>query len=172
MGGSAGFILHIGFALVASLELGASVRGTSSLVVTACVVALGLAVGLYANVGRNRAHPFAVGLVAVGFGAGLGLLPMALRLSLPRVIPAIDWDLGVLVIYAFLGAFGIGLFLATIALLGFEHQQAFSVLSHPGFKHFVRMCVHRDGRVEGWVIGKDDPLGPGEARLIDHWEWK
>jgi hypothetical protein len=171
MGGSAGFILHIGFAFLASVELGASVRGTTSLVATACLIAAGLAVALYANVGRNRAHPVKVAAVALVFGAGLGLLPMALQLALPRVVPALAGDVGVLVATAFAGAFGIGLFLATIAVLGYEHQQAFSVLSHPGFKHFVRLCVHRDGRIEGWTIGKDDPLGSGEPRLVDHFEW-
>jgi hypothetical protein len=31
----------------------------------------------------------------------------------------------------------------------------------------VRLCVRRDGHVEGWVIGKDDPLAPGAAEMID-----
>jgi hypothetical protein len=172
MVGSAGFILHIGFALLAAFELGMAMRGTASLVVAACLVAAALAAALYANVGHNRAHPLAVGAVAVPFGVALGLLPMSLRLALPRIVPAVDWDIGVLVVYAFAGALGIGLFLATIAILGLEHQQAFSVLSHPGFKHFVRMCVHPDGRIEAWTIGKDDPVAAGEPALIDRFEWK
>jgi hypothetical protein len=172
MVGSAGFILHVSFAVAALFELGASARGTEALVAAACVVAVGLAGALYANVGHNRAHPLAVSAVAIPFGAGLGLLPMALRLALPRVVPAIDWDLGVLLVYAFAGALGIGMFLALIAILGLEHQQAFSVLSHPGFKHFVRLCVNTDGRIEAWTIGKDDPLGSGEPTLIDRFEWK
>jgi hypothetical protein len=171
MAGSSGFILHIGFALVASFELGASARGTTWLVVVACAVAIGLAAALYGNVGHNKAHPLAVAAVAVPFGVALGLLPMSLRLMLPRIVPAIDWDIGVLVVYAFLGAFGIGCFLTLTAMLGLEHQQAFSVLSHPGFKHFVRMCVHPDGRIEAWVIGKDDPIVPGDPKLIDTFEW-
>jgi hypothetical protein len=169
--GSAGFILHIVFALIASFELGAAAQGRGPLVGAACLVALGLAVSLYANVGHNKAHPLAVASVAVPFGLGLGLLPMSLRLALPRVVPAIDWDVGVLVVYAFAGALGIGLFLTAIALLGLEHQQAFSVLSHPGFKHFVRLCVHPDGRVEAFTIGKDDPLADGDPKLIDRFDW-
>jgi hypothetical protein len=169
--GSAGFLPHIAFALVASLELGASERGTTSLVVVACVVAAALAAALYTNLGHNRAHPVAVGAVAVPFGVALGLAPMALRLALPRVVPAIDWDIGVLVVFAFVGALGLGLFFMAVALLGLEHQQAFAVLSHPGFKHFVRLCVHPDGRVEGWAIGKDDPLGPGDPVLVDAFGW-
>ena len=172
MVGSAGFMLHIGFALLASLELGAAARGTGTLVVAACLFTVALAALLYTNVGHNRAHPFAVAAVAIPFGAAIGLLPMSLRLALPRLVPAIDWDIGVLIVYAFLGPLGIGLFLATIAVLGLENQQAFSVLSHPGFKHFVRLCIHPDGRIEAWTIGKDDPLGKGDPKLIDRFEWK
>lgn len=172
MGGSAGFILHIGFALLASLELGAAMRGTTALIATSILISAALVAALYTNVGHNRAHPWAVASVAVPFGVVLGLLPMSLRLALPHLVPAIDWDIGVLVVYAFLGAFGIGLFLATIAVLGLEHQQAFSVLSHPGFKHFVRMCIHPDGRIEAWTIGKDDPISPSEPALVDRFEWR
>jgi hypothetical protein len=172
MAGSSGFLPHMVFAAIASLELGASMRSTTSLVVTACVVAAALAAALYANLGHNKAHPLAVAAVSIPFGAALGLLPMALRLALPRVVPAVDWDIGVVIVYAFAGALGLGLFFAVIALLGLEHQQAFTVLSHPGFKHFVRMCVHPDGRIEAWTIGKDDPLGPGEPQLVDSFVWK
>jgi len=172
MAGSSGFLLHMGLALVASLELGAAARGTTSLVVTGCVLAVALAAAGYVNLGHNKAHPFAVAAVAVPFGVGLGLLPMALHLSLPRIVPVVDWDIGVLVVYAFVGALVIGLFFATITLLGLEHTQAFAVLSHPGFKHFVRLCVHPDGKVEAFVIGKDDPVGPGDAVMIDRFEWR
>jgi hypothetical protein len=172
MAGSAGFMVHLVFGLIASFELSASARGTGTLVAAGCVAAAFLAVGLYANVGHNRAHPLAVAAVAVPFGAALGLLPMFLRLALPQIVPAIDWDLGVILVSAFLGAFGLGLFLMLITVLGLEHQQAFSVLSHPGFKHFVRLCVHPDGRVEAWTIGKDDPIGKGAPVLVDHFEWK
>lgn len=171
MVGSSGFILHLVLALIASFELGAAARGTATLVVVGCVVAAALATALYANVGHNKAHPLAVGAVAVPYGVVLGLLPMSLHLALPRVVPVVDWDIGVLVVFAFAGALVVGLFFTTITLLGLEHQQAFAVLSHPGFKHFVRLCVHADGRVEAFAIGKDDPVGPGDAVLIDRFDW-
>ena len=76
-----------------------------------------------------------------------------------------------IVAYVLLGAFVMGLFLALVCVLGLEHQQAFTVLSHPGYKHFVRLCIRTDGRVDGWVIGKDDPLGKDEPRLIDRFSW-
>lgn len=179
MAGSAGFLVHLMFAALASLELAASLRGTVSLVVTAVLVSMGLVVVFYVNAGHHRAHPRSVAAVAVPFGAGLGLLPMALRLALPQIVPHLGGfalpelagDGAVIVLYAFLGALGFGLFLMTIAIVGLEHQQAFSVLAHPGFKHFVRMCVHPDGRIEAWTIGKDDPVAPGAPVLIDRFEW-
>jgi len=58
-----------------------------------------------------------------------------------------------------------------LAVFGLEHQQAFTVLGHPGFKHFVRLCVHADGRVEAWAIGKDDMLADSAPLLIDRFEW-
>jgi hypothetical protein len=171
MAGSSGFLLHQACALIALLELGATARGTTSLVVTACLVATALAGAFYTSLGLNRAHPVAVAAVSLPFGVVLGLLPMVLRLMLPRVVPATDWDVGVVLVFAFLGPLVFGFFLALVAVLGLEHQHAFAVLSHPGFKHFVRMCVHPDGRIEAWTIGKDDPVGPGEPALVDHFEW-
>jgi len=46
------------------------------------------------------------------------------------------------------------------------------VLAHPGFKHFVRMCVHTDGKIEAWTIGKDDALASGDAVEIDRFRWE
>jgi hypothetical protein len=169
--GGAGFMLHIAFGAVAALELAAGVRGMRTLVCAAFAVAAVLAGALYANVDHHRVHPAKVAALAVPFGVVAGLLPMALRLLLPHIMPTIAGDMGALVVAAFVGPLWIGIFLVAIALLGFEHQKAFCVLSHPGFKHFVRMCIHPDGRIDGWVIGKDDPLGPGAPMLIDRFEW-
>jgi hypothetical protein len=169
--GRAGLLVHLALALIGSLELGADLRGHTALFVTAALVSLGLSVGLYAIAGHRRAHPWRVAAVAVPFGAALGALPMALKLMLPRVVPTLAGNTAVMVVYALAGAFLFGLFLATVAIAGFEHQQAFAVLGHPGFKHFMRMCVSPDGTVEAWTIGKDDALAPGEPQLIDHWKW-
>ncbi|MDP9035875.1 MAG: hypothetical protein M3O50_13830 [Myxococcota bacterium] len=172
MVGSAGFVLHIAFGLMASFEIGASSRGTGARVVAAFAIAAALVAALYANVGHNRPRRRRVAAVAVPFGAALGVLPMALRATLPRIVPTLAGDVGVIVVSAFAGPLGIGLFLGTIAVLGLDHQQAFSVLSHPGFKHFVRMCLQPNGRIDGWVIGKDDPLQTANPALIDRFTWQ
>ncbi len=50
-------------------------------------------------------------------------------------------------------------------------QQVFTVLGHPGFKHFVRMRISPDGSIDAWVIGKDDPLAEEGPWLVDRWRW-
>ena len=72
---------------------------------------------------------------------------------------------------AVLGSLTLGVFLLMLILTGLEHQQGFAALGHPGFRHFVRLCVHPGGKVEGFVIGKDDPVGEGPAVLIDRFVW-
>jgi len=71
------------------------------------------------------------------------------------------------------GALLFGLYLMALALCGLEHNQAAGVLSHPGYKHFIRMRVRRDGSaIDGWVIGKVDPLCPDDKPvLVDHFTW-
>jgi hypothetical protein len=133
-----------------------------------------LTIGCYINSGHHglRHRPRLVWAVALAYGAGLGLLPMAARLALGKLLPALEEDGVILVAYAFIGAFGFGLFLTTLALLGLQNQQAYVALNHPGFKHFVRMCVHPDGRIEAFTIGKDDPLAPGPPVVVDRFAWE
>jgi hypothetical protein len=155
------------------------------LAVAAACVAIGLSIAFYVNARGGSAYPRRVAAVAIPFGVALGVLPMALRFGLARLVRVLGGgsfrtldlatvlasDGAVIVVYAFLAALGFGLFLATLAILALEHQQAYAVLSHPGFKHFVRLCVHPDGRVEGFTIGKDDPIAPGEPVLVDQWSF-
>jgi hypothetical protein len=168
MAGKAGFLVHIACAIVASIEL-ASGRGLA-LGVTGIAVTITIIVLLYFVAGHHRRHARRVAALAIPFGSGLGLAPAALKLLLGLVLPERANDTVVILLYAFLGAFLFGTFLTTLAIAGLEHQQAFSVLGHPGFKHFVRLCVHRDGRIEAWTIGKDDPLDDRAAVLVDRFE--
>jgi hypothetical protein len=79
----------------------------------------------------------------------------------------------VLVVAVPAGTFALGTLLAVLSALGLENTQAMTALGHPGFKHFVRMRVRRDGsRVDSWVIGMVDPLASGEKPvLVDSWSW-
>ena len=85
------------------------------------------------------------------------------------------WALiGELVVSAIAGTFLGGAYLTALTVLGLEHHQGFSALAHPGFKHFVRMRVRRDGSgVDAWVLGQVDPLAPGEpVVLVDRFRWE
>jgi hypothetical protein len=170
--GRAGYLVHVGLALLASIELGAgavSLFRLSSLLLT-----VGLAVGLTGIAGQKKGHGAQVLGIAVPFAIALGLMPWGLLRILhavPIVGTRLERDTFVLLVYPFLGALVFGIFLAVVAILGLESQQAFTVLGHPGFKHFVRLRVSPDGRLDAWVIGKDDPLGAAGPWLIDRWSW-
>ena len=109
--------------------------------------------------------------IAVPYALVLGLMPWGLAKIMPHVVPLLERETAVLLVYAFLGALVFGLFLATLAVGGIELQQAFTVLGHPGFKHFVRLRVSPGGKIDAWVVGKDDPLASAGPWLIDRWSW-
>jgi hypothetical protein len=168
--GTAGFLPHLLFGLIAAAEVIAVRRGPlpGALVVGAGIV---LATAALASAVRARfQRPLATWATAIPFGLVLGLGPLVLRTLLSDMLP---W-LGIapaVVAHAFLGSFVLGLFLLVLALTGLEHHQGFAALGHPGFRHFVRLCVHPSGRVEGFVIGKDDILGEGPPVLVDRFGW-
>jgi hypothetical protein len=170
MVGRAGWLVHLALAVLAAIELAAAGQGTSALVATSLLLSLLLCFALYfvAHEGQGKR---AIALLATPFGLALGLLPMALRLSVER-LPAMAGDPAVMIATAFIGSLVFGFYLMLLAAMGLEHQQAFTVLGHPGFKHFVRLCIHPDGRIEGWAIGKDDMLSDTAPLLIDRFEWR
>lgn len=166
----AGGLVHLALALIASIELTAARTTDATLTGTSVIVAIGLVVGLYfiAHQGKGKAR---IAALALPFGTVLGLLPTLLRRSVSHwPSMAVDW--AVLAVSAFGGAFLFGLYLTVLSLLGLEHQQSFTVLGHPGFKHFVRLCVHPDGKIEAWTIGKDDVLAEKPPMLIDRFSWR
>lgn len=167
--GRAGWLVHLALALFASITVGAAAQGTSMLIATSLTIACLLWIALY-FIAHQGNHKRLILALALPFGLVLGLLPMALRLSVAR-LPAMAGDPAVILASAFGGSFLFGLYLTVLCVLGFEHQQAFTVLGHPGYKHFVRLRVHSNGRVEAWTIGKDDVLVPGSPLLIDRFEW-
>jgi hypothetical protein len=171
MMGGAGFIVHIALGLIASLELSAARFGAMHLVGSSVFVTGLLAFALYSIAGHQRAHPRRIAAASIPFAIALGSGPMLLDIALPRAWPLLAGEGFVICAYVLLGAWVVGSFLALACVLGLEQQQAFTVLSHPGFKHFVRLCIRTDGRVDGWVIGKDDPLAKEPAHLIDTFSW-
>jgi hypothetical protein len=168
--GTAGFLPHLLFGLLAAAEVTVVNRAP---IPGALVVALGTlltTVALTTAVRARFERPAATWAICIAFGLMLGLGPLGLRVALAGVLP---W-LGVapaVVAHAFLGSFVFGIFLLALMVTGLEHHQGFAALGHPGFRHFVRLCVHPSGKVEGFVIGKDDTLGKGPPVLVDHFVW-
>jgi hypothetical protein len=170
--GRAGYLVHIAAAIIASIELGAGWHNRSRFEVTSVVATLAIIAVLYVFAGHGKAHPRRVLALAIPFGVIFGMMPMALASAtrpLARIVPLLGRDSMVLVLYAFAAAFLFGVFLTMVAIGGLELQQCFTVLGHPGFKHFVRLRVSPDGTVDAWAIGKDDPLANAGPFLIDRW---
>jgi len=168
--GRAGFLVHLAYGVVVSIVLGAAHNGPTTLAITSAIVAASLSLVLYLVSHQGQGSRAARAAFAIPFGVVLGFFPMGLRLVVPH-LPFHAADGAVLVASAFVGALVFGVYLTVLMLLGIEHQQAFTVLGHPGYKHFVRLCVHPSGRIEGWTIGKDDVLDGSDPMLIDHFVW-
>jgi hypothetical protein len=170
--GTAGFLLHAAFAALAALEMWALGAGPTFGVLMATLMTLVAIFGFTYAIRARLERPVATYAAAVGFGGIAGLMPLALAMFAPRLpVPLGDVAL-VALVNAFAGPFVVGVFLLVVALAGLEHYQAFAALGHPGFRHFVRLSVDPSGRVEGFVIGKDDPIGAEEPTLIDHFVWE
>ncbi len=170
-GGTAGFLPHLVFALLAAIELGALRYGpiTGSLVVAFITLLATFCLSIAVRARLER--PAATWAISGLFGLILGLAPLGLRFVLSRTLPWVDYFSVVVLASAFFSSLALGLFLLVLMLTGLEHQQGFAALGHPGFRHFVRLCVHPGGKVEGFVIGKDDPVGEGPPVLIDRFSW-
>jgi hypothetical protein len=174
--GRAGFMVHAAAALlylpVLGLELGGNPTAT-----TCAVVALvaWLVCGMLG--GWRKRRPFAIGALAAGCAAWIGLLPwMAHDLVAWLGAGRLGATLQAFVAYGlsiYPAALGFGTYLMVLTIFGLEQHQAFSALAHPGYKHFMRLRVRRDGSaVDGWVVGKVDTLDPeSPVLLVDRWTW-
>ena len=166
--GRAGYLVHFALGLLAFLQTVAARSGFIALLSTSVAISAGLALLLYAIALQGHGTRRKRVALSIPFAAAMGLLPMALVEALPRLTIS---DGAAIVACAFLGSLLFGFYLLFLYQLGLEHQQAFTVLGHPGYKHFVRLCIHPDGRVEGWTIGKDDMLAEGPPYLVDLFAW-
>jgi hypothetical protein len=130
-------------------------------------------------IGGARRRPAAV-VLATALAAIICASCVALRyvfvMTVPRVeiirkfvFPEIQ-----LAAAALVGALLFGTYLVLLTLFGYEHTQAFTALDHPGFKHFVRLRIRRDGSgIDGYCLGLVDPVRQSEGPLlVDVFTWK
>lgn len=170
--GRAGYLVHMAAALVAGTELAIGWHHRTRFLWVSVAMSAMIAGLLYTIAGHRRAQPRRVLALAIPFGVLLGSLPFWLTMLLRQVahsIPLLGRDVVSTVAYAFAASFLFGVFLTLCALGGLEMQQVFTVLGHPGFKHFVRMRVDPSGVIDAWAIGKDDPLSDAGPWTIDRW---
>gem|GEM_PF-430892 len=179
--GRSGYLVHLGIGAIYAIGLGLDRWiGLSQLsIAVGTVLVTAFVCRLFAGF-RNRA----LGIYPLATLAGLvmGFLPFLTHLLLgwalvkmggrASYIMAIEHWVAI-VIAAFGAAFVFGMYLTALTIFGIEQHQAFSVLAHPGYKHFVRLRVRRDGRhIDGWVLGKVDPLSASEPIvLVDQFTW-
>lgn len=129
--------------------------------------------------GGFRIQSFRLYALSLLTGLGLGFMPFVAgeivsfvsALAHTRLGSAEPWIAFGLAVYV--GTLLFGTFLTALTVLGLEQHQAFSALAHPGYKHFVRLRVRRDGGVvDAWVFGKVDPLSPTDpVVLVDQFRW-
>jgi hypothetical protein len=180
--GRSGFLPHFGLLALFALAYFVSHRlqAFTGLIVSASVLTTLFIGGIYALIGgvtrKPMVLPYAIGAALVTVGLPIGGVVL-LNLGLERLgwsAPAAILGLGTLVINVYIGAFVFGCYLSLLTRLGYEHMQAFTVLDHPGFKHFVRLRVRADGSgIDGWCIGAADPLGDRkDPVLVDHFSWR
>lgn len=182
--GRSGFIPHVLLLSIfaPAIDLGLRIGGTHRSVLLGSLVA-GLAVSLAcALVGRfHRTRSWKTGLLALFTGLCVGFIPVFWSSAVASIVHHFGAHVG-LRVYSWLTAIGAvfygallyGAYLAALTWLGLESTQAFTALGHPGFKHFVRLRVRRDGSaIDGWCIGLVSPLRPNEKPvLFDRFTWK
>jgi hypothetical protein len=169
--GTAGFLPHGVFALLAAIELYALRQGPIWGSVAATAITLFAAVAASFAVRARLERPAATWAISSLFGLTIGLAPLGLQFVLSRTLPWLGDFWAVVLASAVFGSLALGAFLLVLMLTGLEHQQGFAALGHPGFRHFVRLCVYPGGKIEGFVIGKDDPIGEDPPVLIDRFSW-
>jgi hypothetical protein len=180
--GRSGFLPHFGLLALFGLAyiLSHRVYTHMGLVVSVTILTTLFIAAVYAFIGGVTRKPsvfpvaFAAALVTVLLPIGGSyVLDLVLERTGQSMLAAV-LSFSTIAIDVFVGAFVFGAYLALLTLLGYENTQAFTVLDHPGFKHFVRLRLRADGQgIDGWCIGAADPLGDdAKPVLVDHFSWR
>jgi hypothetical protein len=175
--GRAGYVVHAVAMLIYLPLLGVLASGGNPML--ACLLIGGgttVACGMLGGWRKRKA--LTIGTLAAITAAAIAFTPWGMMLLIQHFAAGFSMGVGWQAILAvglsiIPAAFYFGAFLMTLTLTGLEQHQAFSALAHPGYKHFVRLRVRRDGSaVDGWVLGKVDTLDPdAEMVLVDRWTW-
>lgn len=179
--GRSGVLLHAAMALLYAPTFGFDVAHRSASPGASGLTALVAAAILFLVGGWRTGKILRIGALAALSGLFIGFVPYGLAMTAPFVFHKLGLGprsvVGIGAYFAaavYLGTLAFGAFLTALTLFGLEMHQAFSALAHPGYKHFVRLRVRKDGSaVDGWVLGRVDPLGPRDSVvLVDRFTWQ
>jgi hypothetical protein len=179
--GRSGVLIHVAIALLYLPTFGVDLARGSASPNAAWITALVAAIVLFLIGGWRAGKAVRIGALAALTGVFLGFMPFVLAAGSPFVFRKLGLaphgTVGLALVFAaaiYVGTLAFGVFLTALTIFGLELHQAFSALAHPGYKHFVRLRVHRDGSaVDGWVLGRVDPLGARDGVvLVDRFTWK
>jgi hypothetical protein len=178
--GRSGFLVHMFVALLYAPTFGVLASGGSAGVGHAVTISVVVAICAFLIGGWRGPKKWGVLGLSVATGAAFGALPVVVDRVMALVLGsggALSRTARVLVEYGvsvYFGTLLLGTYLMLLTLFGLEQHQAFGALAHPGYKHFVRLRVRRDGTaVDAWVLGKVDPLSKRDpVVLVDSFTWK
>lgn len=181
--GRAGFIPHVALILLFAPLLAIGVLASSTHAGVLVATALGatlIATGAAFASGHQVNFKRVTLTLSIAMGLWIACVPLVASAIIQRLLAFAGLPYGrsadavlVLAVAVEAGTFALGALLAILSALGLENTQAMTALGHPGFKHFVRMRVRRDGRrVDAWVVGMVDPLASdSKPVLVDSWSW-
>jgi hypothetical protein len=176
--GRAGFLLHAALAIVyGPMQKLAWMDGRPS-ALTAAVTGVVLWIILWFVGATRDERAWKVVTLSGACAAVMAAVPFGMNAAAIAVGPAWPYATESLLGAAFVamvlaGVFVFGVYLMLLTMLGLATDQGFGPLAHPGYKHFVRLRVRRDGRkIEGWALGKIDTLRRSSpVVLFDRFEW-
>ncbi len=178
--GRSGFLVHMVIGAVLLPTFGVQWVTGSSAPKTSAITTIVAAILCFFLAG-TRKKLVKIGLLSTLTGVAIGLVPAVVHLVFGWAMAKAGLHLAAhytaaltyaLCIYT--GTLAVGTYLMMLTILGLEQHQAFSALAHPGYKHFVRLRVKKDGTaVDGWVLGRVDPLSrKDKVVLADRFRWK
>jgi hypothetical protein len=183
MRGNSGFLPHIVLAVLflPAMWVGLNAFQRLGFILSAPILITVVTTLIYSLIGDIRKGGILVFALSFGAGIATATIPIFASVVIVRLAASAHvtlplWLIATLTfaVAVFYGAFVFGAFLALLTLLGLEETQAFTALDHPGFKHFVRLRVRRDGSaVDFWTLGLTDPLSPdAKPELVDAGSFK
>jgi hypothetical protein len=173
--GRAGLVIHASAALLYSPLLAVFSAGGDPWVATMTIGAIITFVGAVVG-GWRKSKPLTIAVMAAVTALVIAFVPWGMMAVAEALAPGVPLGWHAIAAYAASivpAAFTFGAYLMALTVTGLEQHQAFSALAHPGYKHFVRLRVRKDGSaIDAWVLGKVDTLDPkAEIVLVDQWTW-